>query len=254
MKFPVPGYPMSGWTHCHCQSPHSAYRCRGRHWSRWDWSGPQWHQHCNERRSGAHGEWTLNVSTSSRVNNTKLSPVSRFHNLQQCSVLWLVTQPMPLTSHSAPRWWWLAQVQRSLVPRHGSSGQWWHVQPGVRTEQVPEDHLWQWVLEFMMEDSVELLLSVQAPANHASCPVSRDESRARLTPLQDHDAGGVYCLQLHAGVVMVGVEIQLPRLTANGQHLHGGVPIFNDLCSFANISSFDDVIWRSQIKSRSKFD
>ena len=70
-----------------------------------------------------------------------------------------------------------------------------------------------------MKHSVELACSVKTPAHHAACPVTRDEPGAGLTPLQEHDGGGVHRGDLGAGVVVVREEEQLPILPANSQHL-----------------------------------
>ena len=89
----------------------------------------------------------------------------------------------------------------------------------VSPHYISEHHLREGILELVMKHSVELAGSVKTPAHHAACSVPRDEPGAGLTPLQEQDGGGVHCLHLGAGVVVVREEEQLPILPANSQHL-----------------------------------
>ena len=84
---------------------------------------------------------------------------------------------------------------------------------------ISKHHLREGILELVMKHSVELASSVETPAHHAACSVPRDEPGAGLTPLQEQDGGGVHCLHLGAGVVVVREEEQLPIFPANSQHL-----------------------------------
>ena len=73
----------------------------------------------------------------------------------------------------------------------------------VSPQYIPEHHLGEGILEFVMKHSVELASSVKTPAHHTACSVPRDEPGPGLTPLQEDNGGRMDGLELYTGVVVV---------------------------------------------------